>query len=616
MAEATISMLILSDLEAALSDKAGVFNTVKSLFQLPSTISPEMRMPSNEFIRLIQFCRNEHGIHDIGKRIGQTFTPTQLGLLGLYLQTCDSLKEAIHQYIQYSYLDNSFETSIELVKDSETFSLQVSIPESVLEIKQSYIEIISLRIIKSIQFFCSPVIFPSSITLESEILSTNILPDLKVKMGPKNVFSLSYPLDAIDHSLPSKNQRINALLKIELDKLIHLDREQKTIKRSVINHIIQADSLADTSLEKVADKMAMSSRTLGRRLKEEKTTFKLLLINIKRQSALKKLLKGDSIELISSSLGFADRSSFERAFKTWTTFSPSNIKNAVETLPRLLDQQYITNINSIPSIYKLSSATLNNCSDINTGLVYIKNDPVLSIKIYGLAQITSFGSEDLRNISTATEYLFKSPITEAMCQSAIRNSSTYRSKFQGIDLSEHWIEAHIIAEFCQLVVSANLIKCDLTADDAYLCALSSHLGLLVFLSSAPKAGQELFNSYDISNFDSLSFSRCIEELCGFSAFTLSALLLTFWGYPERFIAPLNVLGSNQSSLIDHPFAGLLRCADNVSFYMLKKQNESALSFINMFCEEYNIKQSSLTDIYDSCQTKLDKLESNTKTIIN
>lgn len=607
MPETTISMAILTDLEAALADQPNVYNTVKSLFQLPDNITPEMRISTSEFLRLIQVLRNHYQVEDIGKRIGQTFTPAQLGLLGLYLQTCDSLKDALHQYLQYAYLDNGFYANLHLYENTTEFSLQLLIPDSMYEIKKVYIEIAAHRVVKSIQYFCSPTVLPSYLSIEKDLLDTSIIDNVETKLGPDNIISFHYPLSDFKKSLPGKNNSVNTLLRVEVDKKIHLERESESIKQSVINEIIRYDNLSDVSLDSIAKNMAMSSRTLGRKLKEDNTNFKSLLINIKRQTALKKILKGDGIDHIATSLGFSDRSSFERAFKTWTSFTPSNINSALKSFPNLLDQQYITNTNSIPSIYKLDSRTLKKCHDETSAIQHIKNDPVLSIKILGLAKIASFGSVSGTSINQAIHYLFKSGITQSMCMSVIRNSSLYRSKFQGIDLEEHWIEAHVIAEFCQSIVSAKLITSELTEQEAYICGLSSHIGFLMLISSHPEISHTLFESYDISKFDSLSFSLAVENMFGISAFKLSALILAFWGFPVKLIAPLHTLGNNPATL-KQPFYGLLRFADNMSFYMTKNQDSLPLSFISQFCDEYNIDPKKIIEIYDASKVKIEQLK--------
>ncbi|PSU13996.1 AraC family transcriptional regulator [Photobacterium gaetbulicola] len=79
------------------------------------------------------------------------------------------------------------------------------------------------------------------------------------------------------------------------------------------------------SREKVASQMLMSVRTLNRRLAELGLNYRQVLEQYKREKALL-LLNQPNINLtdIAFRLGFADLSSFSRAFKSWTGHSPTH----------------------------------------------------------------------------------------------------------------------------------------------------------------------------------------------------------------------------------------------------------------------------------------------------
>ena len=85
------------------------------------------------------------------------------------------------------------------------------------------------------------------------------------------------------------------------------------------------------SEEKVAAEVCVSSRTLQRRLAEEGTSFRKLVLEVRRQLAEKYISdKAMPLAEISYMQGFADTSSFSRAFKKWTGDPPaifrSNLK--------------------------------------------------------------------------------------------------------------------------------------------------------------------------------------------------------------------------------------------------------------------------------------------------
>lgn len=80
----------------------------------------------------------------------------------------------------------------------------------------------------------------------------------------------------------------------------------------------------EPTLDSTAASLGMSDRTLQRRLSEASTSYKELLDDVRRSAALS-LLKnpGVSIGEVGYLLGFADTSTFYRAFKRWTGGTPA-----------------------------------------------------------------------------------------------------------------------------------------------------------------------------------------------------------------------------------------------------------------------------------------------------
>ena len=77
-------------------------------------------------------------------------------------------------------------------------------------------------------------------------------------------------------------------------------------------------------LEAIAGRLFMSSRTLKRRLADERVSFSTLLDEVRKRDSLHLLLDpGRPIEEVALRVGYPDPSNFRRAFKRWTGSSPS-----------------------------------------------------------------------------------------------------------------------------------------------------------------------------------------------------------------------------------------------------------------------------------------------------
>lgn len=110
-------------------------------------------------------------------------------------------------------------------------------------------------------------------------------------------------------------------------------------RRSFARHAEQAlDPLlpaGDVHLDALAARMGLSRRTLQRRLAAEGLTFEGLVERVRRRRATRCLRRtAMPVKELAYRLGFADPSTFSRAFKRWTGASPSDWRNGLRRAER------------------------------------------------------------------------------------------------------------------------------------------------------------------------------------------------------------------------------------------------------------------------------------------
>ncbi len=94
--------------------------------------------------------------------------------------------------------------------------------------------------------------------------------------------------------------------------------------RAVLAELLPA---GQASMRDVGHALAMSTRTLQRRLNEERTSFQAVLASTRESLARHYLTSADiSAAEISFLLGYADPSSFYRAFRDWTGHTPERVR--------------------------------------------------------------------------------------------------------------------------------------------------------------------------------------------------------------------------------------------------------------------------------------------------
>lgn len=103
--------------------------------------------------------------------------------------------------------------------------------------------------------------------------------------------------------------------------------EKLDIATRVQRLIVEALHRGVPEIADISRMLAMTSRTLQRRLSESETSFQVLLDTARRNFAERYVLDGSlAFAEIAFLLGFADVSNFHRAFRRWTGMTPAELR--------------------------------------------------------------------------------------------------------------------------------------------------------------------------------------------------------------------------------------------------------------------------------------------------
>jgi AraC-like DNA-binding protein len=80
------------------------------------------------------------------------------------------------------------------------------------------------------------------------------------------------------------------------------------------------------SADDVARELALSTRTMHRRLRDEVTSLRKLKEEAKLELAKEALMRGAPIKRIAEIAGFRNEKSFSRAFRNWTGTTPRDFR--------------------------------------------------------------------------------------------------------------------------------------------------------------------------------------------------------------------------------------------------------------------------------------------------
>jgi AraC-like DNA-binding protein len=145
---------------------------------------------------------------------------------------------------------------------------------------------------------------------------------------PRNELFL-HPAD-LDQPQRHAEPRLLEVLERQLETLVSKLPEERSFPSRVKCHMADQLLEGEPMMRSIAAKLCMSPRTLQRRLNDEGTSFAKLLVDLRRDLALRYLQDPrKSINEVAFLLGFLEIAAFYRAFKRWTGKTPAEYQRSV-----------------------------------------------------------------------------------------------------------------------------------------------------------------------------------------------------------------------------------------------------------------------------------------------
>jgi AraC-like DNA-binding protein len=148
-----------------------------------------------------------------------------------------------------------------------------------------------------------------------------------VEFGAAND-EIIFPARAASFPIVSRDNLLNDLL-LRYAEVALADRPQKcaALRLAVERVLPQLLPHAKASASNVAQKLAVSTRTLSRKLRDEGVTFAEILQETRAALARRYLAERDlPVSEIAWLLGYGEVSSFTNAFKRWTGMTPRQFR--------------------------------------------------------------------------------------------------------------------------------------------------------------------------------------------------------------------------------------------------------------------------------------------------
>ena len=332
----TVSVTVLSQMFLYLhSLKVDIETFLRSLDVDPEMVkSPDARMPIETYL-LIQDEAAEY-VHDpyFGLHMGEFAEAGSWSILGYMMMNCKTLGEAFEKSGRYSrIIGNLIEARLELKfnKAKVVFFTPPHAPKMTRHCFEATFSS-SMRMMRN---FTGVDIRPLEVTfIYPELVSRSEYERIfkcPVKFGQRdNSFTLDMSVANIP-VLMANPSLLEHFEKYAQEFLAEMDRNDEHT-RAVTRIILSKLDDEALSINKVAKEMAVSVRTLQKRLDEEGVAFSDLHKDIRQRLAQKYLRENYTVEQITYLLGFSEPSVFRKAFKKWSGVTPREYRESAYSM--------------------------------------------------------------------------------------------------------------------------------------------------------------------------------------------------------------------------------------------------------------------------------------------
>ena len=265
------------------------------------------------------------GNQSIGLEAARYYSPLDLNALGVTFLSSSTLFEALQRMVRYeSVLNSSLNFTIVETEDRVDFICEKPVLDSeaigIMEDSRTSVVLDLCR--TGLTHSLDPIEVAFTYPEPEDTGDYFGLFRCPLVFG-HNQSRISFKLTDARHPFTDASRELAIANDHILDSMMKNLRSSDLITR-VKKAIIDALPSGAPDQSDIAKLVFVSNRTLQRKLADEGTNFRTLLLEVRRELA-ERYIADNSLPLaeISYMLGFSDTSSFSRAFKRWTGDSPN-----------------------------------------------------------------------------------------------------------------------------------------------------------------------------------------------------------------------------------------------------------------------------------------------------
>ncbi|MDP3713909.1 MAG: AraC family transcriptional regulator [Mycobacteriales bacterium] len=318
----SVGLLVRLGLDRGVAAETSLAGTGLAADALPPdvTAAQELRVVRN----LVAATGDEP---ELGLDAGTRYHLTTYGIWGFALLSSPTLRAALDVGVRYVDLSYAFcALSVEQSGDELLLHLDpVDVPAAV----RRFVSLRDSAALRTIQV----EVFGAAVPLRRMELALPEPPDVAAYeqvYGVVPVFGTTRTtavLDAalLDLPLPQADAVTAELAEQQCRALLARRRTRTGVASDVRDRLLRPPG-AMPSVAQVAADLALSERSLRRRLDAEGTSYRALVAEVRETLALELLGSGMTVEQVARRLGYAETAAFTHAFSRWRGAPPSSVR--------------------------------------------------------------------------------------------------------------------------------------------------------------------------------------------------------------------------------------------------------------------------------------------------
>lgn len=291
-------------------------------------------IPFDKFVYLLESTAKELDFPDIAMQLARQQDMMILAPLGPLLKATDNVQEALDTIIKYlKILVSGYQIGVHVEQEHLTLSFSLELPHiQQLQQYQDYAMACAVAVIYGLLGKTYPI--RACYFLRSEH-NQQTMQDYARYYGCPVAFGCNSLSLSVDKSVLSNS--VSYLVR-QIDSRVNyaLSYRNSDIVEQVSQIISFSLANGSSSIEDIASAMHFSTRTLQQRLKDQGTSYRVLLDSVRFNMANQYL--GNTfyrLTDIAALLGYSNLSAFSRSYKRWGGVYPSDMrKHYGETLKR------------------------------------------------------------------------------------------------------------------------------------------------------------------------------------------------------------------------------------------------------------------------------------------